>query len=313
MVERGFAVPVARAEDGRWVLPDKAERGAAYRCPGCSAPVVLRRGTRKRPHFAHRGGDTCSPESALHRAAKGFVLQIISDWRAGAGPRPCIARPCPRYPCDGGVTQDLPEDITHAEEEVRLADGSVADVVLFRGSEPSAAIEILVTHEVGREKAQRLPLPWVEIQAEDLFDRPYWWVAVQDGLRPFTCPACSRRAGERAAEVEGLQDEAVALARERGIRLPPSPPYHYVVHQCWRCHESTIVFLWPGCGEHGNERPPDPIPRTVQSSVTEAWPEPYWANRCDRCSAVQGDHYLAGNRYYARVRECLPGLEDKGF
>ena len=193
MISAPFAVPVAVSADGRLVQPAEGTRGERFRCPGCGTEVILRKGRVKRPHFAHRGGDACSPESALHRAAKGLLRQVVTDWKRGVGPSPCVTRPCPSYPCAGAIVQDIPADVTHALEEVRVSDGSVADVVLFRGDVPAVAIEVLATHRVTSVKAQRLRLPWMEVRAADLLDRPFWWVALQDGMRPFTCPACGGR------------------------------------------------------------------------------------------------------------------------
>ncbi len=299
---RSFAIPVAFTDDGRVVRPDQAEPNQPYRCPGCSAEVVLRRGEVRRAHFAHRHGEGCSPDSAAHRAAKRLVVQVVLDWKDRGGPRPCITRPCPRYGCSGGVTQDIPEDITHAAEEVRLPDGSVADVVLFRGDHPAAAVEILATHRVSEAKARRLTIPWVELEAAAVLERPYWWTAVQDGLRPFRCSQCAQQQQERADEMEAIQARAIAVAGRTQTSLPPSPPYCYAPHTCWRCAAEMVVFIWPGSGNHSRRRPPAPIPAEVQHRMTDAWGD-YWANCCPSCSAVQGDHYLrTQNQDYIDVR-----------
>lgn len=201
--------------------------------------------------------------------------------------------------------QDLPDDVTHAREEVRLPNGVVADVVLYRGETPAAAIEVLVTSRVGTEKAGRMGLPWVELLAADILDRPYWWVAVQDGLRPFQCPVCAERDEERAGELRQVRQRAVAAAGRLDVNLPPSPPYSAAVHACWRCGAEMLVYAWPGSGGHSARRPPDPIPRSVEHRVTEGAGD-YWANCCPVCSAVQGDHYLAtGNSDYQMVREHI--------
>lgn len=302
---RSFAIPVAFTPEGRIVRPEQAEPGRGYRCPGCSAEVVLRQGELRRAHFAHRRGEGCSTESASHRAAKRLVVQVVLEWKGQGGPRPCIARPCPRYGCQGGVVQDVPEDLTHAAEEVRLLDGSVADVVLFRGDQPAAAIEIRATHRVTEEKARRLAIPWVELDALELLERPYWWTAVQDGLQPFRCPACAREEGARADEVAEIRARAIALATRAGTTLPPSPPYHFAPHTCWRCGAEMVAFLWPGSGNHSPRRPPDPIPAQVQRRMTDFWGD-YWANCCPSCSALQGDHYLrTQNQDYIRVQASL--------
>lgn len=193
--------------------------------------------------------------------------------------------------------------MTGVAEEVRLDDGTIGDIVLYRGEAPCAVIEVVVTHSVGREKADRLGLPWFEVEAEAVLDRPYWWVAVQDGLEPFTCPACSRQAEARYAEVREVEARAQVVADQMDIGLPPNPPYHSVAHECWRCGSEIIVYSWPGGGDHSVRRPPDPMPSTVQYRVTDGGGN-YWANCCPKCSAVQGDYYLArDNEDYARVRE----------
>ncbi len=286
-----LAVPVAFSADGSLVRPHQAREGRHYRCPGCDAKVVLRSGKLRRPHFAHGGGDGCSTESTLHRAAKHQILQVIEEWKDGAGPQPCMSRPCPRYGCDGGIVQDVPHDITHAAAEVRLEDGSIADVVLFRGTDAAVAIEILVTHAVGSQKVERLSVPWMELLAVDVLDRPYWWSLSQDGLQPFVCPACAKRYESATRALSEIQGRTLAIAKRLGLRLPASPPYYSVAHDCWRCGSGMVAFVWPGGGGHGDRRPPAPIPASVQHRATDAGD--YWANCCPSCSAVQGDHYLS--------------------
>ena len=302
------AVPVAVDEVGALVLPDDAKVAGSYRCPGCGSELVIRRGKLRRAHFAHRRGGGCSTESTLHRAAKRRIVQVVEAWLRSDGPRPCISRPCPTFSCEGGVVQDVPADVTGVAEEVRLADGTIGDVVLYRGDAPCAVMEVFVTHSVGGEKAARLGLPWFEVEAKAVLDRPYWWVAVQDGLESFRCPACVRRADARFAEVREVEARAQVVAERVDSRLPPSPPYFSVAHECWRCGSDMLVYSWPGGGEHSVRRPPDPIPATVQHRVTDGGGN-YWANCCPTCSAVQGDYYLArDNADYAKVRELPAGV-----
>jgi predicted RNA-binding Zn-ribbon protein involved in translation (DUF1610 family) len=294
---------VAVSAGGSLVRPHDAVQDQPYRCPGCGADVVLRRGKVRRPHFAHRGGEGCSSESTLHRAAKAQLLHVVEAWKAGVAPRPCISRSCPRYDCDGGVVQDLPDDITHAAAEVRVAGGLVADVALYRGDKLAALIEVLVTSRVGDEKARRFADPWVELRAEDVLDRPYWWVAVQDGLQPFRCPSCAKRAAVHRLELTEIRSRALRVAERQKLLLPPSPPYQYVPHVCWRCGVEMLAYLWPGGSDHSTRRPPEPVPDTVQHQVTEGGGN-YWANCCPSCSTVQGDYYLSrDNVDFARVRD----------
>ena len=304
-----FAVPVAVSDRGGLARPDEAEEGQRYRCPGCGRDVILRRGEHRRPHFAHRGGDGCSAESVLHRAGKHQLVRIIEEWKSGGGPRPCVSRPCPAYSCGGGIVQDIPDDVTHALEEVRLPEGTIADVVLYRGDVPAVAIEVLVTHPVGLEKAARFSRPWMELRAEDLLERPYWWVAVADGLRPFACPACAKRDEVRTRELDEIRMRALVVAERLDLTLPPNPPYECVAHPCWRCAAEMVVFLWPGSGKHSARRPPRPTPSSVQYRATDAGGD-YWANCCPRCATVQGDFYLSTeNADYVKVRRVYEDFD----
>jgi hypothetical protein len=231
------------------------------------------------------------------------LLQVIEAWKSSGGPRPCISRTCPDYRCEGAIVQDLPDTVTHAASEVRLRDGTIVDVVLFRGETPAAAIEIVVTHRVSHEKAARLSLPWIELSAEDVLDRPYWWVAIQDGLQGFSCPTCSERNEGSVRTLAEIQGRALLIAERLEYRLPPSPPYHYAPHTCWRCRSEMLAFVWPGSGNHSVRRPPDPIPFSVQHRATDGAGN-YWANCCLACSAVQGDFYLLrDNPDFMVVRE----------
>jgi len=299
-----LSVPIALAPDGSLVRPDAADSETQYRCPGCGVPLVLRRGRARRPHFAHPRGADCLGESGLHRAAKRRIVEVVSRWKTEGGPRPCIARPCPTPGCPGGIVQDLPERVTHARPEVRLADGTVADVALFEGRNVAAVIEILVTHPVGRAKASRLRHPWVELDATAVLETPHWWTALQDGLRPFRCPTCAARDRSASDELEAIDYRARRLAVRLGIVLPDNPPYRYADHRCWRCEGDMIVYVWPGGGHHCDVRPPPPVPATVEHRVTDGGGD-YWANVCPRCGSVQGDYYLArDNVRYARVMEA---------
>ena len=70
-----FLIPYA-LRNGQLVHVDGVESGAACGCvcPGlkCGAPMVARKGTVRRHHFAHATGKGCG-ESAMHRVAK-FLL-----------------------------------------------------------------------------------------------------------------------------------------------------------------------------------------------------------------------------------------------
>lgn len=241
-------------------------------------------------------------------------MEVVTEWVAAGGPRPAVQRPCPVYGCEGGITQDLPDDITRAEEEVALPDGSVADVVLYRGDAPAAAVEVVVTHRVAREKGRRLSLPWMELEAEALLERPYWWVAVQDGLRPFTCPVCRRREAGVKGRVAEVAARARAAAREEGLTPPPGGPYHSAAHRCGACGAPMLLHVWPGCTSRSGRPPPDPRPAGLRRRSPTDPPGPPWVQPCPSCGTVPSDEeLLAASPDYAFLRQRRAGLDDVGF
>jgi hypothetical protein len=79
-------------------------------------------------------------------------------------------------------------------------DGLRPDVLLFdEAGKPLCAVEVLHTHAVTWEKAERLPIPWLELAADEVLSDPLLWRPRKDGLRPL---ACCHGEGDRRAEVK---------------------------------------------------------------------------------------------------------------
>jgi hypothetical protein len=64
-------------------LSSSLGRPSGLACVGCGEPMIDRLGTKRRPHFGHRPGSTCSGgETALHRTAigdSGFLSSIRAN------------------------------------------------------------------------------------------------------------------------------------------------------------------------------------------------------------------------------------------
>lgn len=93
----GVKTPFARDSDGRMVLVQHVERGAACgcSCPECGAAVVAKKGPKVQWHFAHAGGAGCG-EGPLHRAAVKRLAHMVRGVREHApngsgGPRYDVA------------------------------------------------------------------------------------------------------------------------------------------------------------------------------------------------------------------------------
>lgn len=138
--------PVALDSRGRLRWAEERDKGERYTCLGCGAPMVLRAGAVRRPHFAHQGQyPACGGETVLHRIAR----RILAD-----PARPAWALwACPECGfLNGRSLRGL-----EAREEAPMGPWRVD--LLFRwgtNGPPAAAVEIVVTHSPSEEKIRDL-------------------------------------------------------------------------------------------------------------------------------------------------------------
>jgi len=282
----GFRVPSGLTAAGRLVSATEAIPTEAYTCPVCGSRLSLHAGPIVRRHFAHLPAAVCAPETVVHPTAKHLIAQAVSDWRSGTIPAPTIGRPCSRCR-QGYVYQALPDRITHARVEFRLAEGLVADVALLNGEKVEAIVEICVTHAVDADKAMRLDrLPWIELHGPSVVHDPLRWHPMATGnLRPARERLC-----EGCIDVEKrLEQQVEQVARNWHIELP-GKPYKVVVHDCYRCGSDILLFDWGGMWD--SHEPPYPVPWTVKPTFSQTIGRNYWMNTCPKCKAKQGDHFI---------------------
>lgn len=280
---QSLKVPFAHDQTGSLVSVENAVPGQQYFCPACSSRLILRRGAIKKPHFAHKPNDICSQETIVHKTAKELVQRAIADWKAGEAATPTVQRKC--QICEVTVIQALPDKVEAAALEMRLPDGFIADVALLVDNLPVAAIEILVTHAVGEEKATRLCVPFIEIDGYEVLKSPTVWTPMTDHFRPLTCPKCVQN-------FKRFEAKTAQLSRKTNIELP-TEYYRYGFCPCWRCRKEILVFTWPGRKLHETKQPrKQPIPKTIHHKFSKTVGGKYWANVCPYCRALQGDWFL---------------------
>lgn len=241
--------------------PSSARKGVPYRCPSCKDPLIFKAGPIRVRHFAHDRSATCTSESVLHHTAK----LLVAEQR-----RPAVLRKCTA--CFEMREQTLEREI--AQLEYRLPSGRVADVALLVGGRPSCAVEVRVTHAVTLQKAQEIGLPWIEVDAEDIVRDPEVWRPSKDRLGRFRCRDCEARSEDR-------KRAAIRLAADRGVKLPPSPPYSFATYPCYNCKREILVYTW----SDRTHPPPSPVPATLRMLRR-------WVNSCDGCGAAQADALL---------------------
>lgn len=145
--------PIADAGGGRAVAIEEAGSGESYRCFGCQAPMVAKRGSQRAWHFAHkpplRGcGDS---DRALHETAKALIVQGFAEaqnrdaeYRVGFSCRDC----------GDDLSWNIARPETRISAERTVVEGTRSDVVVDRGDRPPLIIEVVVSHDL--EPATRL-------------------------------------------------------------------------------------------------------------------------------------------------------------
>jgi hypothetical protein len=272
-------VPFAVDETNKVCSPDLAQRGCAYFCPACSDSLIFKKGPRKVAHFAHKATNTCNQETITHKTAKLLVQKAISEWKSGIISSPTVKRHCDD--CGSDILQPLTEKVESSAIECRLSSNCVADVGLMVGGQPVAAIEIRVTHAVDERKASLLPIPFIELDGNEVIAHPTAWNPLVDRFNRPPCLTCARN-------FEAFQKKTAAVAASMGITLPTSY-YRYSLYTCWKCRRPIIVFASPP-----QEAVPknQPSPSTIQYRYSKMAGDKYWANVCIYCDSLQGDNYL---------------------
>ncbi|MBD5243702.1 MAG: hypothetical protein HDS60_06420 [Barnesiella sp.] len=147
----------------RLIKADLAQKGNDFFCPSCGAIMVLRKGEKNRPHFAHKANvSNCSYETYLHKLAKRRISECFNNspefkivYHAKFK---CDVQICPidrKEPCTWESTKefDLKKYYSYCEEEVTI-NNFRADLMLIGHKESTSPIliEIYVTHKSTEEK-----------------------------------------------------------------------------------------------------------------------------------------------------------------
>ena len=141
-------------------------------CVGCSAPLIARKGAKKRWHFAHHGGDvgeTCA-ESAIHAAAKQVLLE--HNWLRAPEMRVTVSSTT-----KSGMKLHE-SSLLSAERSIRFEHAALEvwetsvrpDLVGYRGDR-KLLVEMYYRHRVDgnkRRKLKELDLPAIEIDLSDI-------------------------------------------------------------------------------------------------------------------------------------------------
>ncbi len=221
------------ALDKSGVVHVKGARGSeSYTCCDCGGKMSLCREhtrkrvvcgieltTRVRAHFKHTGErpDTCSPESAAHKAAKRILA---------------LTRPPVLFTCTA-CSAHLPIDYDGHGEDAAVEESPFEsfwlDVGFVRAGHTVGAIEVYKTHRISDDKATALTranLAWAEVSADEVISydelrtaeapgRPEAINALRCGVD--LCGTCldTHAAQLREAELTRIAAESRVKAEER--------------------------------------------------------------------------------------------------
>lgn len=145
-------------------------------CPECKNLLILRLGDVNAHHAAHKTeASYCSlttGEGMLHLNTKHYIYEQLRQGSKLVIKQFCSKCATPGFNPFNSWLGSRPylwlEDWDEVQMEKKI--GSLRpDIVLYRGGQPVAAIEVFVTHRLDEEKRARLGelgLPWIEVKAE---------------------------------------------------------------------------------------------------------------------------------------------------
>ena len=282
-VAKEILYSIAETSTGQLVKAGDAEKGESYVCPGCSGSFILRKGSQKRPHFAHKNlSPNCTPETVLHYSFKTLLCQKIQD---------CIDRKSLleiHWNCDlcgGRHTGNLLKKAVQVKSEHNLGSCQPDVALLDQNGCPIAVIEVIVTRApeqaaLNHYKLNQIAVVTYVLESDEDIHRLDSPVLEPDSVDLCTTPKCSK-CGEHTTKKRLLIIEA----------------------NCWKCRAPMKVaalradkgYLSIGgfidldiqlATQHG---------AFLQSHYSQTAGERYVANTCRRCKAFIGNHYLFGD------------------
>ncbi len=165
----GIRFPIAAGGDSRAVSILDAESGVKYKCFGCEAPMIAKRGQQRAWHFAHKPPTSgcADPDRALHETAKALVVQGLSHARAN-GTEYRAGFCC--QDCAKALSWNIARPETSIAVERSIIEGTRSDIVIDRGPKGPLIVEVVVTHDIEQPTRARYEDSAIPV----LIIRPEW-------------------------------------------------------------------------------------------------------------------------------------------
>lgn len=157
----------AKNEHGVFTHIDDAIKGRCYSCVECGEQLIIKEGSKKRKHFAHKSNSNCDGESYIHKIWKKrikdkfysnspFIIKYVVGTPCKEETTCLIKKKISVLKCNKCYVKevDLKQEYDTCEEEVEYK-GFVGDIVLSDSKNPDKEplfIEIDYTHPCDEEK-----------------------------------------------------------------------------------------------------------------------------------------------------------------
>lgn len=204
-MEKDVQYPEAWTSPYRRVHISDAQRGEPYYCFGCNERMIARlKEDKRRRHFAHKAKVNvvqCSPESALHKAAKRNIQEGFRE-AVESGGGYSLGYCCSQ--CGAVRSGNVANPGTDVDREQSVVKGTTSDLVFTNpDGSPRVIVEIEVTHgfeEKTRELYEKSGLPVMTLKVSDWDILPSLrerviatsTLNIEDTL----CASCKRRRAE---------------------------------------------------------------------------------------------------------------------
>ena len=165
---------------------DDANKEHCYRCIECGEPLIIKEGSKKRKHFAHKSNSNCDGESYIHKIWKKrikdkfysyspFIIKYVVGTPCKEETTCLIKKKITDLKCDKFYVKeaDLKQEFDTCEEEVEYK-GFVGDIVLKDSKRPEKEplfIEIDYTHPCDEDKIAS-GIRIIEFKVEDDREKP---------------------------------------------------------------------------------------------------------------------------------------------
>lgn len=274
---------VAEIPTGQLIKACDANKGASYTCPACKQPFVFRKGSQKRPHFAHKVlSPNCTPETALHYSFKTLLYDKIQKHLDRDSPLR-IQWTCSN--CKEIHTGNLLKKAVQVRLEHNLGTCQSDIALLDRNDCAIAAIEVVVTHAPERAtlqyyKQNQIAVVVYSLKSDEDIERLDKEILEPNDVKLCTNPKCLK-CGERMQRKNLLIIDA----------------------KCWKCYAPMkVAALQSRSGYIGlSDFSESDIQLANQngcflkSQYSQVVEDKYVANTCQKCRRFIGNRYLFGD------------------